>query len=111
MGIIFHGKLKPELRTMFWFSKYLGLVLTYNTIQYFQQCFLYLSFFYEGKAEKIVQTMTGDGKIIQINRPCDKRRVLFYYDHSTDFEVDEEFIKQVSFVSLYYWFQVRFVSL
>ena len=55
--------------------------------------------------------MTGDGKIIQINRPCDKRRVLFYYDHSTDFEVDEEFIKQVSFVSLYYWFQVRFVSL
>jgi hypothetical protein len=48
-----------------------------------------------GKGEKIVQNLTADGKVIQINRPCDKRKVLFYYDHSTDFEVDEEFIKQV----------------
>ena len=38
--------------------------------------------------------MTTDGKLIQIPRPCDKKKVLFYYDHSTDFEVDDEFIKQ-----------------
>ncbi len=44
-----------------------------------------------------MQNLTADGKVIQINRPCDKRKVLFYYDHSTDFEVDEEFIKQVRF--------------
>ena len=53
--------------------------------------------FFSGKGEKIVQNLTADGKVIQINRPCDKRKVLFYYDHSTDFEVDEEFIKQVRF--------------
>jgi len=46
------------------------------------------------KCEKIVQSLTTDGKLIQIPRPCDKKKVLFYYDHSTDFEVDDEFIKQ-----------------
>lgn len=39
------------------------------------------------KAEKIVQNLTADGKIIQIPRPCDKKKVLFYYDHSTDFDI------------------------
>ena len=39
------------------------------------------------KCEKIVQTLTTDGKIIQIPRPCDKKKILFYYDHSTDFEI------------------------
>ena len=39
------------------------------------------------KCEKIVQTLTTDGKVIQIPRPCDKKKVLFYYDHSTDFEI------------------------
>ena len=39
------------------------------------------------KCEKIVQTLTTDGKIIQIPRPCDKKKVLFYYDHSTDFDI------------------------
>jgi hypothetical protein len=58
---------------------------------------LQLCVFFSGKGEKIVQNLTADGKVIQINRPCDKRKVLFYYDHSTDFEVDEEFIKQVRF--------------
>jgi len=52
------------------------------------------------KAEKIVQTLTTDGKIIQIPRPCDKKKVLFYYDHSTDFDIDEEFIKQWRSVSV-----------
>merc|ERR1712183_679324 len=52
------------------------------------------------KAEKIVQSLTGDGKIIQIPRPCDKKKVLFYYDHTTDFDIDEEFIKQWRSVSV-----------
>merc|ERR1719350_895208 len=52
------------------------------------------------KCEKIVQTLTTDGKIIQIPRPCDKKKVLFYYDHSTDFDIDDEFIKQWRSVSV-----------
>jgi len=52
------------------------------------------------KCEKIVQNLTTDGKLIQIPRPCDKKKVLFYYDHSTDFDVDDEFIKQWRSVSV-----------
>ena len=52
------------------------------------------------RAEKIIQNLTGDAKIIQIPRPCDKRKVLFYYDHSTDLEIDEEFVKQWRSVSV-----------
>jgi len=52
------------------------------------------------KAEKLVQVLTGDGKLIQVNRPCDKKKVLFYYDHTTDMEFDGEFIKQWRSVSV-----------
>jgi len=52
------------------------------------------------KAEKIVQNLTSDGKIIQIPRPCDKKKVLFYYDHTTDLDLDDEFIKQWRSVSV-----------
>jgi len=52
------------------------------------------------KAEKIVQNLTNDGKIIQIHRPCDKKRVLFYHDHSTDIEIEGEFVKQWRSVSV-----------
>ena len=52
------------------------------------------------KAEKIVKNLTEDRKIIQIPRPCDKKKVLFYYDHTTDLEVDEEFVKQWRSVSV-----------
>jgi len=52
------------------------------------------------RAEKVIQTLTGDGKIIQIPRPCDKKKVLFYYDHTTDFDLDDEFIKQWRSISV-----------
>lgn len=52
------------------------------------------------RAEKIVQGLTADGKVIQIPRPCDKKKVLFYYDHTTDFDLDEEFVKQWRSVSV-----------
>jgi len=52
------------------------------------------------RAEKIVQNLTADAKIIQIPRPCDKKKVLFYYDHTTDLEIDDEFIKQWRSVSV-----------
>jgi len=52
------------------------------------------------KAEKIVQTLITDGKVIQITRPCDKKRVLFYYDHTTDIEIDGEFVKQWRSISV-----------
>ena len=70
MGIIFHGKLKPELRTMFWFSKYLGLVLTYNTIQYFQQCFLYLSFFTKARQRRLSRLWQATGKSSRLIDPA-----------------------------------------
>merc|ERR1712228_323244 len=52
------------------------------------------------RAEKIVQNLTADAKIIQIPRPCDKKKVLFYYDHTTDLDIDDEFIKQWRSVSV-----------
>ena len=52
------------------------------------------------RAEKILQNLTADAKIIQIPRPCDKRKVLYYYDHSTDLEIDDEFVKQWRSVSV-----------
>ena len=52
------------------------------------------------KAEKIVKNLTEDNKIIQIARPCDKKKVLYYYDHTTDLDIDEEFIKQWRSVSV-----------
>jgi len=52
------------------------------------------------KAEKIIQNLIFDGKILEIPRPCDKKKVLFYHDHTTDFDVDEEFIKQWRCVSV-----------
>jgi len=52
------------------------------------------------KAEKIIQNLIFDSKIIEILRPCDKKKVLFYHDHTTDFDLDEEFIKQWRSVSV-----------
>jgi len=52
------------------------------------------------KADKIIQNLVFDSKIIEILRPCDKKKVLFYHDHTTDFELDEEFIKQWRSVSV-----------
>jgi len=52
------------------------------------------------KAEKIVQTLITDGKVIQVTRPCDKKRVLFYYDHTTDIEIDGEFVRQWRSISV-----------
>jgi len=52
------------------------------------------------KAEKIVQGLTTEGKVIQIPRPCDKKKVLFYYDHTTDLDLDDEFVKQWRSVSV-----------
>ena len=45
------------------------------------------------KCEKIVKNLTEDKKIIQIHRPCDKKKVLYFYDHTTDLHIDEEFQK------------------
>jgi len=44
------------------------------------------------RCEKIVKNLTADGKIIQIPRP-DKKKILFYYDHTADMEIDDEFLK------------------
>jgi transcription initiation factor TFIIE subunit beta len=51
-------------------------------------------------AEKIVQNLTTNGKVIQISRPCDKKRVLFYFDHMSDLEIDGEFVKQWRSISV-----------
>jgi transcription initiation factor TFIIE subunit beta len=39
------------------------------------------------KAEKIVKGLREEGKIIEIPRPVDKKKVLFYYDHTTDLDI------------------------
>jgi len=52
------------------------------------------------RCEKIVKNLTADQKIIQIPRPCDKKKILYYYDHTADIEIDEEFIKQWRSVSV-----------
>jgi len=51
------------------------------------------------RCEKIVKNLTADGKIIQILRP-DKKKILFYYDHTADMDIDDEFLKQWRSVSV-----------
>ena len=41
------------------------------------------------KAEKIVSNLMAERKIIQINRPVDKKKVLFFYDHTSDLPLGE----------------------
>lgn len=45
------------------------------------------------KCEKIVRNLCDDNKIIILKRPADKKEVLFFHDHTSDFKVDEEFQK------------------
>jgi len=52
------------------------------------------------KGDKIVQNLIIDQKIIEVPRPCDKKKILFYHDHTADFAIDEEFIKQWRSVSV-----------
>jgi len=52
------------------------------------------------KGDKIVQNLILDQKIIEVPRPCDKKKVLFYHDHTADFNIDDEFIKQWRSVSV-----------
>ena len=45
------------------------------------------------KCEKIVRNLHDEKKIIIVKRPADKKEVLFYFDHTSDFRVDDEFVK------------------
>lgn len=45
------------------------------------------------KCEKIVRNLHEEQKIIVIKRPVDKKEVMFYHDHTSDFKVDDEFQK------------------
>jgi transcription initiation factor TFIIE subunit beta len=45
------------------------------------------------KSEKIIRTLTEEAKIITVNRSVDKKKVLFIHDHTSDFNVNEEFQK------------------
>lgn len=45
------------------------------------------------KSDKFIRSLTEENKIIIINRSIDKKKVIFYHDHTSDFHVDEEFQK------------------
>ena len=45
------------------------------------------------KCDKIIRNLKEDKKVIEVTRPNDKKKVLFYHDHTSDFEVDDEFKK------------------
>lgn len=45
------------------------------------------------KCENIIRRLTEEEKIILVQRTVDKKKVLFYNDHTSDFKVDEEFQK------------------
>ena len=42
------------------------------------------------KAEKIVRNLHEDMKIIIVKRPMDKKEVLYYHDHTSDFKASFE---------------------
>ena len=45
------------------------------------------------KAEKVVKALLDDNRIIVLTRPGDKKKVVFFHDHTCDFAVDDEFRK------------------
>jgi len=45
------------------------------------------------KCDKVVRLLLEEDKIVLITRPVDKKKVLFYRDHTSDFDVDEDFRK------------------
>ncbi len=45
------------------------------------------------RCDRIVEALTRDAKIMVVTRPQDKKKVLFYHDHTSDLEVDDEFQK------------------
>lgn len=45
------------------------------------------------KCDKVMRSLIDEEKVIVLNRPADKKKVVFYYDHTADFEIDPEFQK------------------
>ncbi len=41
------------------------------------------------KCDKVVRALVEDSRILVLTRPQDKKKVLFYHDHTSDFQVDE----------------------
>lgn len=46
------------------------------------------------KCDKVMKVLSEESnKIMVVTRPVDKKKVVFYHDHTADFEVDEEFAR------------------
>ena len=45
------------------------------------------------KFENIIRRLTEEDKILVVQRTVDKKKVVFFNDHTSDFKVDEEFQK------------------
>jgi len=45
------------------------------------------------KSENILRRLTEEEKILVVQRTVDKKKVVFFHDHTSDFKVDEEFQK------------------
>jgi transcription initiation factor TFIIE subunit beta len=45
------------------------------------------------KCDKVMTQLIDEAKVIVLNRPADKKKVVFYHDHTADFNVDPEFVK------------------
>ena len=43
--------------------------------------------------DKIIRILEDKGDIWLVNRPADKKKIVFYHDNSDDFEVDDDFVK------------------
>ena len=43
--------------------------------------------------DKIIRILEDKGDIWLVNRPADKKKIVFYHDNSDDFEVEDDFVK------------------
>lgn len=45
------------------------------------------------RSDKVMKQLLDEEKVIVLARPTDKKKVVFYHDHTADFEIDPEFQK------------------
>lgn len=45
------------------------------------------------RCDKVMKQLIDEEKVIVLVRPTDKKKIVFYHDHTADFEIDPEFQK------------------
>jgi transcription initiation factor TFIIE subunit beta len=45
------------------------------------------------RCDKVIQQLIDEAKVLVLTRPTDKKKIVFFYDHTADFQIDPGFQK------------------